>query len=392
MSKILPEEFTADKHSMRIGSEGHIVCGTTSGQGSPFTTRFDQTASDTDHSGPFDTVTLSPPVNDSLMLRRTGSGLDVEEATRRGLAIDSAPTTPTWTTHANEEHTRGALLVPSHAPVQHAPPTSQPSTPLPADTRIPHGPANQPATSKLIKTFPSSIRSRVRSFTDAEPLAFRWTFPAHKRYRVKDEEAFAALREKNIEWYVTTGLLKEDALGLKWAAGDYTYLLYWHHDWMPTPDGVDSTCRSLHIGTEFIRDWQVGNWEADCATVVVQDRPATPIVEQPDPIIAPLFRLEQVTSLTNNPSIAGTLPLRPRSALSKRKVPLPPSSDSDSGSSVGGKRVRLHREKRHRILEFAVDDSGVPVEEEGKVVETKVDETIVLTDNEGKTVKSRLGP
>ncbi|KAA8618830.1 hypothetical protein A1F94_005670 [Pyrenophora tritici-repentis] len=37
-----------------------------------------------------------------------------------------------------------------------------------------------------------------------------------------------------------------------------------------------------------------------------------------------------------------------------------------------------------------MDDSGVPVEEEGKVVETKIDETAILTDNEGKTVKSWL--
>ncbi|KAF7570690.1 hypothetical protein PtrM4_106920 [Pyrenophora tritici-repentis] len=298
---------------MRIFSEDHIVCGTRSGQGSPFMTRFDQTASDTDHSGPCD--------------QREDCGLGVEET----------------------------LII-------------QPHTPKP---KPPHGPANQPATDKLVKTFPSSIRSRVRSFTDAEPLAFRWKFPVNKRYRVKDEEAFAALREKNIEWYVTTGLLKEDHLGLQWAAGDYTYLLYWHHDWMPTPAGVDSTCRGLHIAPEFIREWQVGNWEKHFADVVLEDRPATPFVDQSDSSIAPLF-------------------LWKGSALSKCRVPPPLSSDSDAGSPVRGKRVRLHREKSYRILELAMDDSGVPVEEEGKVVETKIDETAILTDNEGKTVKSWL--
>jgi len=389
---------------MRIVNEGPIVCGSRISQESPSTTHFDQTVPDTCHSGPFDTFTLGVPANASLMLTREGGGMDAEGAVRSGLVVHSAPIKHAQSGRTDDEYTRGSLsALPSaleHVSLSPQPPTITPAD-IPvqpvSDPRIPHGSANQPATSKLLKTFPSSIRTRVRSFTDAEPLAFRWKFPANKRYRVKDEEAFAALREKNIEWYVTTGLLIEDHLGLKWVAGDYTYLLYWHADWMPAPDDVDKTHRSLHIRLEFIREWQVGKWEADFACKFLEDRPATPIVEDSDPMSGALSPLERAKSPTNTPCATRGLPLRPRSALSKHQVqempasPLSVSSCWGSGSPDRLKRVRLHREKKYRTVELTVDDTGIPVEEEGKLLETMFDEMTVLTDNEGKTVRSWLG-
>jgi len=389
---------------MRVVNEGPIVCDSRSSQESLSTIHFDQTVPDTYHSGPFDTFTLGVPANAALMLKREGGGMDAEEAVRRGLMVYSTPIKPAQPGHIDDEYTSGSLSTLPPA-LEHVSSSPQPPTITPADIpaqpvsdpRIPHGSANQPATSKLLKTFPSSIRNRIRSFTDAEPLAFRWEFPANRRYRVKDEEAFAALREKNIEWYVTTGLLIEDHLGLKWTAGDYTYLLYWHTDWMPTPDGVDKTRRSLHIRPEFIREWQVEKWEADLAYQVLEDRPATPIVEDSDLMSGALSPLDKVRSPANTPGVTRGLPLRPRSALSKHQIqgmpasPLSASSCSGSYSSDRPKSVRLHREKRHRIVELTVDDAGIPIEEEGELLETKFDETAVLTDNEGKTVRSWLG-
>lgn len=373
---------------MRTVAEGPVVCDRRSGQESPSVTHFDQTAHDTNHSGPFGAFTLGVLANDPLMLNREGSDLTVDVAAPSELVVHSAPPTPTQAVDQDIKHKRVTLPT--------IPPTDMPVEPTP-NPPSPHGPSNQPSTSALLKTFPSSIRTRVRSFTDAQPLAFRWKFPPNKRYRIKDSEAFAALREKNIEWYVTTGLLIEDCLGLKWAAGDYTYLLYWHDECMPIPEVVDGTGRALSIGSGFVREWQVGRWKEGVARQVLEDRPATPIIGEDDLMGGSVFPWETVGRVPSTPGTVGALPLRPRSALSNRQDQGVPESSlllsvgSDLSLLNRGKKVRLRREKRHRIVELAVDDKGVPLEEKGKVLERQYDGTTVLTDNEGKTVRSWLG-
>ena len=153
------EELTAAEHSMRIVNEMPIVYGSRTSQESPSTTHFDQTVPDTCHSGPSDTLTLGVPANASLMLKREGGGMHAEEAVRRGLMVHSAPIKHAQTGPTDDECSLSALP----SALEHVSPSPQLPTITPADTpvqpvldpRIPHGSANQPATSKLLKTFPS---------------------------------------------------------------------------------------------------------------------------------------------------------------------------------------------------------------------------------------------
>ncbi|KAL1798015.1 hypothetical protein ACET3X_004621 [Alternaria dauci] len=89
------------------------------------------------------------------------------------------------------------------------------------------------------------------------------------------------MKERNIEWYVTTGVLVEDCTGLRWNAGTYNYLLYWHVESMAVPGKQDTGQKWLKIEPDAVRDWQKDNWEADFGEAVmdVEDEPATPIVE-----------------------------------------------------------------------------------------------------------------
>ncbi|RMZ71407.1 hypothetical protein GMOD_00005961 [Pyrenophora seminiperda CCB06] len=354
---------------MRIVTDGPVVCECTSGQGSPAVNHWDETAQGqgAGYPVPGHVFPLGLPANASLMLRREGSGLDAEEAALRRLDIHAAPLPPAQTVdpdgngngkgNDNIKHTLASL-------------------PLTL-----HGPAAQPSTPALLKTFPSSILTRISSFTTATPLPHRWTFPPTRRYRIKDTAAYAALREKNIEWYVTTGLLIEDQFGLKWAAGDYTYLLFWLDEGLPVPEGVGVGvgvgCRALSLGAEVVREWQVGRWVEHDVGDGEEERPGTPIIlDEKDPMEGggPVVRS---FSHPSNPLAAAA---RPRSAL------------SDPGRSTTGKKVRLHGQKRHRTVELVVDDAGVLVEEhDGKVSERIVDEVAILTDNEGKTMRSWAG-
>jgi hypothetical protein len=269
------------------------------------------------------------------------------------------------------------------------------------DHRIPHGAAKQPSVAKLLKTFPTSIRDRANSLTDPQPLPFRWKFPPHSRFRVKDHKAYSAMRsEKNIEWYVTTGLLIEDRQGLRWAAGGFDYLLFWHDDGMPTPEGVKVGEKRLTVGPEYMRKCQKERWQADMESTPVRERPATPIVEKPDPIEDDFAPLTRVSSLPPTPSSARSLPPRCRSAMKHRRgastptsplTPLFPSSTNRPESPGSGRRVTLDRRRRHRMVEVEVDEAGAAVEEEGRVVERRLEWTDSLSDNEGRTSKNMLG-
>lgn len=267
------------------------------------------------------------------------------------------------------------------------------------DSRIPHGPAHQPPTEKLLKTVPTSLRNRAKSLHEPHPLPFRWTLPPNVRFRIGDEEAFAALQVKNIEWYVTTGLLVEDFTGLRWNSGSYTYLLYWHVEEMPVPDGTADVGRKwLSINPGFMRDYQKEKWESEFGdeVLVVEDEPATPIVEREDLSLIELP--SPVVTVGSRPPTPGRERcLRPgsksalRSSCQSRPVSPSPSLVSDTGSESPRreKKVRLLREKRKRFVVLEVDDDDdVPVAEEGKVVETMVDEMDVLSDNEGRTARN----
>jgi hypothetical protein len=193
------------------------------------------------------------------------------------------------------------------------------------------------------------------------------------------------MKERNIEWYVTTGVLVEDCTGLRWNAGTYNYLLYWHVEGMPAPGEEDAGQKWLRIEPDVVRDWQRENWEADFGEAVmdVEDEPATPIVEDLNIMNEPLSPLNKVSSL----------PLK--SALRSHNGPPSPSPTTQSDTGPGPPRreekVKFHRKKGKRTVLLEVDDEGVPVEEQGKIVETKVDETDVLSDNEGRSAKNGWG-
>ncbi|OAG13953.1 hypothetical protein CC77DRAFT_1045008 [Alternaria alternata] len=301
--------------------------------GIPMDTGIDCTPG-TGHTSPGSTFRLGLLADASIAIRREGSALEISE------------------------------------PAECIPPTRLLG--VATDSRIPHGPTRQPSTQKLLNTLPSSIRSRASSLDKPRPLPFRWQFPVGKRYRVGDPAAFAAMKERNIEWYVTTGVLVEDCTGLRWNAGTYNYLLYWHVEGMPAPGEEDAGQKWLQIEPDVVRDWQRENWEADFGEAVmdVEDEPATPIVEG--------FNIMN----------------EPLSPLNKNGPPSPsPSTQSDNGpeSPKREKKVKFHRKKGKRTVLLEVDDEGVPVEEQGKIVETKVDETDVLSDNEGRSAKNGWG-
>jgi hypothetical protein len=192
------------------------------------------------------------------------------------------------------------------------------------------------------------------------------------------------MKERNIEWYVTTGVLVEDCTGLRWNAGTYNYLLYWHAEGMPAPGEEDAGQKWLQIEPDVVRDWQRENWEADFGEAVmdVEDEPATPIVEGLNIMNEPLSPHNKVSSV----------PLK--SALRSQNGPPSPSpstqSDTGPGSPKREKKVKFHRKKGKRMVLLEVDDEGVPLEEQGKIVETRVDEVANLSDNEGRSAKNLL--
>jgi hypothetical protein len=157
---------------------------------------------------------------------------------------------------------------------------------------------------------------------------------------------------------------------------------------MPTPNGIDTGHKWLRIRTESMRDWQKDKWEAEFGSAVVDDEPATPIVER-YALIEPLSPLNKVRSRPPTPSRERPLLPGCKSALRSQSRPASPSPfiTSDSGSLKREKRVRLQRESWKRIVEWEFADADLPEEEQGRVVETNVDETDVLVDNEGRTAR-----
>ncbi|KAH6876238.1 hypothetical protein BKA58DRAFT_455390 [Alternaria rosae] len=330
---------------------------------------------------PTGTFTLGLLADASIALRRKGSALETVNEDERSDFIGSTPRARRHALDSGTSSSVKAFLVTQ------------------TDSRTPHGPAHQPPTEKLLKTVPTSLRNRAKSLHEPQPLPFRWTLPPNVRFRIGDPEAFAALQVKNIEWYVTTGLLVEDFTGLRWNAGSYTYLLYWHVEGMPTPDGsADAGRKWLSITQGFMRDCQKEKWEREFGddVLVVEDEPATPIVERED---LGLIKLPNpvVTVGSRPPTPSRERCLFPgsksalRSSCQSRPVSPSPSPVSDTGSESPRreKKVRLLREKRKRFVVLEVDDDDdVPVAEEGKFVETMVDEMDVLSDNEGRTARN----
>jgi hypothetical protein len=350
---------------MRTVAEELVVCGVSLDVSEPFPDILVDT--DLNHGpgikdiSPTGTFILGLPESASIALRR-GSALKILESGEYELPTRPALRARRYALDASTEETVKDLVR------------------VPADSRIPHGPAHQPSTQKLLKTLPSSIRNRAKSLDEPQPLPFQYKLP-NQRYRIGDPDAFAALKGKNIEWYATTGVLVEDCTGLRWNAGTYKYLLYWHVEGMPTPDGIDPGEKWLKIEPDCVRDWQKEKWEAEFGDAVmnVTDEPATPIVEEMDAMSKPMSPLNKVSSLPF------------RSVLRNSSRPTSPSpsftSDPGSGSPKREKKVRLCRKRGNRIVLLEVDDEGVPVEEQGRVAETKVDEVGVLSDSEGRTTK-----
>ena len=364
------KELEAVTHAMRNMTEDFVVCG----DYPKLAKHLPETSIETDldyapgtgHTSPGSTFRLGLLADASIAIRREGSALEISEPAE---CIPPTHLAPRARCHALDESTedrvKGLLGVAT-------------------DSRIPHGPTHQPSTQKLLNTLPSSIRSRASSLDELRPLPFRWQFPVGKRYRIGDPAAFAAMKERNIEWYVTTGVLVEDCTGLRWNAGTYNYLLYWHVEGMPAPGEEDAGQKWLRIEPGVVRDWQKENWEADFGEAVmdVEDEPATPIVEGFIIMNEPLSPLNKVSSV----------PLK--SALRSHNGPPSSSpstqSDTGSGSPKREKKVKFHRKKGKRTVLLEVDDEGVPLEEQGKIVETRVDEVANLSDDEGRSAKNLL--
>jgi hypothetical protein len=341
---------------------------------------------------PTGAFTLGPLADASIALRREGSALEIADEDESNVSVRSTPRERRHALDESSETTVKALLVLPANTRSSSPAQIKASQSI--DTRIPHGPANQPTTSALLKTIPSSIRNRAKSLHEPHPLPFRWKLPQGQRFRIGDPEAFTALQQKNIEWYVTTGLLLEDYTGLRWNAGTYRFLLYWHVEGMPTPDGIEDKGRKyLRIEPEFMRDWQKEKWQREFGDGVldVEDEPATPII-QLDTLADPPSPFKQVSSRPLTPSRERNLPPWSKSALRSQSRPASPtlSIRSDPGPPRE-KKVRLQSRKCKRIVELEVDDDGVAIVEQGKIVERNVDEVGVLSDNEGRTARNWLG-
>jgi hypothetical protein len=261
---------------------------------------------------------------------------------------------------------------------------------------------NQPSTRALIKQLHPAIRSRAQSL-DPDPLEYYWDFVPHRRYWVKDTPAFQTIKLQNIPWMVTNGTLVETSMGLRWAGGDYRYLLRTLDDEEERDllgEGIDSSHPIVEITDEVVRTVQLERWRKSIQhdEIVLQERPATPIVEKDDPFPV----LEEVGNLPPTPSSARTLHPSSRSAFRYRRrsnsitpasplSPLLSSPEGRPGSSQSDKGVRFHCRKQCRTVEMQVDNAGVAIEKEGKVVETKIDKTENLSDNEGRTSRLWLG-
>jgi hypothetical protein len=340
---------------------------------------------------PTGAFTLGPLADASIALRREGSALEIANEDESNVSMRSTPRERRHALDESTEATVKALVIPANTQSSSS---AQIKASQSIDIRIPHGPANQPPTSALLKTVPPSIRNRAKSLHEPHPLLFRWKLPQGQRFRIGDPEAFTALQQKNIEWYVTTGLLLEDYTGLRWNAGTYRYLLYWHVEGMPTPDGIEDQGRKyLRIEPEFMRDWQKDKWQREFGDGVldVQDEPATPII-QLDTLVDPPSPFKQISSRPLTPSRERNLPPWSKSALRCQSRPASPtlSIRSDPGPPRE-KKVRLHSRKCKRIVELEVDEDGVAIVEQGKIVERNVDEVDVLSDNEGRTARNWLG-
>ncbi|KAG9191408.1 hypothetical protein G6011_09496 [Alternaria panax] len=361
---------------MRTVTDELVVCGVSSNIREPFPNVIIETEVDytpgTGHVSPTSLFRLGLLSDASIALRREGSALEISGPAR---CEPPALAAPRARQHALDESTEGTVKGLLGAPTV---------------SRISHGPANQPSTAKLLKTLPNSIRSRASSLDEPRPLLFHWKFPVGKRYRIADQATFATLKEKKIEWYVTTGVMVEDCTGVRWNAGTYEYLLYWHVEGMPTPEDVEAVGKGLKIDREFMRDWHKWKWEAEFGEAVmdVDDEPATPIVEE---MKLPLSPLRKVRSRPPTPSCERSLPPGCKSALRRHSQdgsPAPRSLsmmlDPGSGSPKREKKVKFHRK---RLVLMEVDDESVPVEEQGRIVETKEDEIGDLSDNEGRSAR-----
>jgi hypothetical protein len=334
-----------------------------------------------------DGFTLGTPTSSPLALRRRSPSPPKPKADPEG-------------TH----HSAPSIQAPFTQPTSGNPPTS---------ARKRH--TNQPSTRALIKELHPAIRSRAQSL-EPDPLEHYWDFVPHRRYWVKDTLAFQTIKLKNIPWMVTTGVLIETRSGLRWAGGDYTYLLRTLDDKdVELLEGMDTQSPIVEVTDEVVRTVQLERWKKSIKNdeVVLQERPATPIVEKNDPFPV----LEEVRNLPPTPSSARTLHSTSRSAFrycrrsnstctpasplsllfsseeGERRpgFPLFSSNEERPGSSQSDRGVRFHCRKHCRTVEMQVDDAGVAIEEGGKVIEKKIDETENLSDNEGRTSRLWLG-
>ena len=121
----------------------------------------------------------------------------------------------------------------------------------------------------------------------------------------------------------------------------------------------------------------------------IVERPATPIVESPDPAEDDFVPLSRWSSAPLSPSCERGLPPRSRSALRQRR----------EGSVLetlfllpeSGRRVKLDKRRRQRRIKPKVDEAGAAVEEEGRIVERRLEWTDSLSDNEGRTARNWFG-
>ena len=148
---------------------------------------------------------------------------------------------------------------------------------------------NQPATPSLLKSIPTRIRNRVSSL-DPDPLPHHWTHAPNTRYWISDPIAYACIGVANIPWLVTTGVLVETDQGLRWAGGQYTYLLWRLQDDDEGVEGKEGKGgeegRIIQITADDVRRMQRERWDKEMAKPGLGegDRPAIPIVEVEDPM------------------------------------------------------------------------------------------------------------
>jgi hypothetical protein len=354
-----------------------------------------KTVQQTEAADQSDALALGSPAGSTLMKKRSLSPLRPKKKApdpQRTHLPEPATQTPE-TEHLPTSVDRPPHLQPAPAsrPAS-APPNQVVDTPVPRKRHT-----NQPSTHILIKNLHGCIRDRAKSL-DPEPLEFYWDFTANRRYWVKDPLAFECIGLKNIPWMVTNGTLVETSLGLRWAGGEYTYLLVTlDEEEFPLPEGMHDDSPIVKISNEFVRGVQVERWKKSVKDVVTLERPPTPIVQREDPLAEEFPVLEEVRGLPPTPSSARNLRPESRSALSRPRnsstpaSPFSPLFASRPRSPMSEKGVRFHCKKHCRTIEHEVDEAGVEVEEEGKVIETKIDETENLSDNEGRTSKRWLG-